>query len=196
MKRLLAVLLLAVLACAPAFAERRWFVQDADNKIVAATDDDDAATPAGTTAVTDATIRAADPPGATGPINFGGFWDGTTYTAPAGLLPVIDPTTDAGMVQEAAHAMMHTFEAAISFIQENRQAWPAQNMAQAIEGIHWQIIAAARVGLNSHADGSAAGEVHGRVRKLADGVNGDVAQYVDAMGVHGTPSTSPRSGAG
>ena len=35
MKRLLAVLLLAVLACAPAFAERRWFVQDADNKIVA-----------------------------------------------------------------------------------------------------------------------------------------------------------------
>ena len=28
MKRLLAVLLLAVLACAPAFAERRWFVQD------------------------------------------------------------------------------------------------------------------------------------------------------------------------
>ena len=149
MKRLLAVLLLAVLACAPAFAERRWFVQTADNKIVAATDDDDAATPAGTTAVTDATIRAADPPGATGPINFGGFWDGTTYTAPAGLLPVIDPTTDAGMVQEAAHAMMHTFEAAISFIQENRQAWPAANMAQAIEGIHWQIIAAARVGLNA-----------------------------------------------
>ena len=115
----------------------------------------------------DSVIRAADPPGADGVIQAGGFWDGTTYTPPANLIPVIDPTTDAGMVQEAAHAMMHTFEAAISFIQENRQAWPGANMAQAIEGIHWQIIAAARVGLNSHADGGAAGEVHGRVRFVA-----------------------------
>ena len=183
MKRLLAVLLLAVLACAPAFAERRWFVQTADNKIVAATDDDDAATPAGTTAVTDATIRAADPPGATGPINFQGFWDGTTYTPPAGLLPVIDPTTDAGMVQEAAHAMMHTFEAAISFIQENRQAWPGINMAQAIEGIHWQIIAAARVALNSTRPAAERVKFMEECASWPTGVSGDVALYVDAMGV-------------
>ena len=39
MKRLLAVLLvtvLAMVACAPAFAERRWLVQTSDNKIIGA----------------------------------------------------------------------------------------------------------------------------------------------------------------
>ena len=199
MKRLLAVLLLAVLACAPAFAERRWLVQTADNKIIGGTDDDGVEAPdaAFATLVLDSVIRMADPPGADGVIQAGGFWDGTTYTPPAGLIPVIDPTTDAGMVQEAAHAMMSTFEAAISFIEENRQAWPA---AEHRAGYRGHPLADHRGGahrLEQHAHGSAAGEVHGRVCKLADGVNGDVAQYVDAMVDSAAPlSTSTRSGAG
>ena len=183
MKRLLAVLLLAVLACAPAFAERRWLVQTADNKIIGGTDDDGVEAPdaAFATLVLDSVIRMADPPGADGVIQAGGFWDGTTYTPPAGLLPVIDPTTDAGSVQVAAHAMMDVFEAAIALIRENEQAWPAANIAQAIEGIHWQIIAAARIGLNSTRTAARRAKFMEECASWPDGVNGDVAQYVDAM---------------
>ena len=183
MRRLLAVLLLAMLACAPAFAERRWLVQTADNKIIGGTDDDGVEAPdaAFATLVLDSVIRMADPPGADGVIQAGGFWDGTTYTPPAGLIPVIDPTTDQGSVQEAAHAMMSTFEAAISFIEENKQAWPAQNIAQAIEGIHWQIIAAARVGLNSTRPASERVKFMEECASWPTGVSGDVALYVDAM---------------
>ena len=136
MRRLLAVLILAVLACAPAFAERRWLVQTSDNKIIGVTDDDDVDPPdaAFATLIAESVIRMADPPGATGDIMAEGIWDGTTYTAPTGLIPVIDPTTDAGSVQEAAHTMMDTFDAAINFIRDNQAAWPAENIAQAIEG--------------------------------------------------------------
>ena len=64
-----------------------------------------------------------------------------------------------------------------------KQAWPALNQySQAIEGIHWQIIAAARIGLNSTRTAARRAKfmeecaLRGRT-----GVNGDVAQYVDAM---------------
>ena len=122
------------------------------------------------------------------------FQAGGTGTAPRtrrrlNLIPVIDPTTDAGMVQEAAHAMMDTFEAAISFIEENRQAWPARTSRSAIEGIHWQIIAAARVGLNATRTAARRAKFMEECASWPDGVNGDVAQYVDAMG--GTLSGSP-----
>ena len=44
--RYLAVaLILAVLACAPAFAERRWVIQTSDNKIIGVTDDDNVEAP-------------------------------------------------------------------------------------------------------------------------------------------------------
>ena len=104
MKRLFAALLLVVLACAPAFAERRWLVQTSDGKILGATDDTEVAAPdpSFATLIAESVIRAADPPGADGVIQAGGTWDGTTYTPPPNLIPVIDPTTDAGMVQEAA----------------------------------------------------------------------------------------------
>ena len=103
------------------------------------------------------------------------------------------------MVQEAAHTMMDTFEAAISFIRENRQAWPAANIAQAIEGIHWQIIAAARIGLNATRTAARRAKFMEECASWPDGVNGDVAQYVDAMGPDSGRhrlSTSTRSGAG
>ena len=68
---------------------RRWFVQDADNKLDSMSDDDTVDAPADTTAVLNSTIRAADPPGANGRIQSGGIWDGTSYTAPTGggILP-------------------------------------------------------------------------------------------------------------
>ena len=83
---------------------RRWFVQTSDDKIIGVTDNDDAEAIDGTTAVTDATIRAADPPGADGDIQVGGTWDGTTYTAPTGggvLIPY-DVNTTEGQLKKAA----------------------------------------------------------------------------------------------
>ena len=186
MRRLFAVLLLAMVACAPAIAERRWLIQTDDNKIIGGTDDDNVEAPdaAFATLVADSVIRMADPPGADGVIQAGGFWDGTTYTPPAGLIPVIDPTTDAGMVQVAAHKMMDTFDAAIASLSaRTRQAWPA---AEHGEGYRGYPLADHRGGahrLERHADGSAEGKVYGGMcASWPDGVNGDVGQYVDAMG--------------
>ena len=86
MRGIFVAALLVVLAVGPAFAERRWLVQTADNKIIGGTDDDNVEAPdaAFATLVLDSVIRMADPPGADGVIQAGGFWDGTTYTPPAG----------------------------------------------------------------------------------------------------------------
>ena len=129
MRGIFVAALLVVLAVGPAFAERRWLVQTADNKIIGGTDDDNVEAPdaAFATLVLDSVIRMADPPGADGVIQAGGFWDGTTYTPPAGLIPVVDPTTDQGSVQEAAHTMMDVFDGALSLIFENRLAWPQRS---------------------------------------------------------------------
>ena len=186
MRRLFAVLLLAMVAVAPAIAERRWLIQTDDNKIIGGTDDDNVEAPdaAFATLVADSVIRMADPPGADGVIQAGGFWDGTTYTPPAGLIPVIDPTTDAGMVQVAAHKMMDTFDAAIELIRENPAAWPAENIA----GYRGHPLADHRGGahrLERHAHGSAEGKVYGGVRKLAGRRERRRWQYVDAMGGNG-----------
>ena len=83
---------------------RRWFVQTADSKIVASTDDDDADTPTGTDAVDDATIREADPPGANGIIRPLGKWDGAHYSAPTGddIRIPFDADTADGRVQLSA----------------------------------------------------------------------------------------------
>ena len=116
-------------------------------------------------------------------IQAGGTWDGSAYTPPPNLIPVIDPTTDAGMVQEAAHAMMDVFEAAISTHRpRTSRHGRLQNIAQAIEGIHWQIIAAARIGLNATRTAARRAKFMEECASWPDGVNGDVAQYVDAMG--------------
>ena len=96
----------AVAVSTDADAARRWFAQTplaTDGKLVSFTDDTNAEAPDGTVEVDDATIRAADPPGATGDILPLGTWDGTTYTAPSGggIVVHIDPSTDIGAVQEA-----------------------------------------------------------------------------------------------
>ena len=187
MKRLFAALLLAPLLLAfasDADAARRWFVQTSDNKIVSFTDDDNAPTPAGTTAVADSVIRLADPPGATGDIVPLGTWDGTTYAPPSGggfLPPPYDSTTDSGQVKDAAHNMMDVFEAALALIETNYYVWPHSNVEKATDGIHWMMVACARVALNST-------RTHANRLKWLDeaaswptGLSGDPLQYVDAM---------------
>ena len=129
-------------------------------------------------------IRAADPPGADGRIQSGGHWDGTTYTPPVGneyFLP-FDPTTDAGMVKDAAHDMMDVFDEGLAYIADNRMMWTDDLITKAIEGIHWQMVNTARVALN-------ATRTHARRQKFCEesaswptGVNGNAREYVDAFG--------------
>ena len=183
-KLLLAALLLTLVA--PVEAARRWFVQTSDNKIVSFTDDDNAPTPAGTIAVADAVIRTEDPPGATGDITPLGTWDGSTYTAPSGggIVVPYDPTTDSGQVKDAAHAMMDVFEIALAFIEDNQHVWSVVATSNAREGIYWMQVNAARIALGART-------VARRVKFCEEAaswpamVNGDVRQYVDAMGGSG-----------
>ena len=100
-----AILILVLAFALPADAERRYFVQTSDSKIVGLTDDDGAELLPGTTAVLESTIRAATPPGADGDIIILGKWDGVNYTAPSGdgILQPLDLTTDVGMLKEAAY---------------------------------------------------------------------------------------------
>ena len=188
-KLLLAVLLLTLVA--PVEAARRWFVQTSDGKIVSFTDDDNAPTPAGTTAVTDATIRAADPPGATGDITPLGTWDGTTYTAPSGggIVVPYDPTTDSGQVKDACNDMLDVFDAALAFIRENRIVWPDAARAIAVEGIHWQIINSARVALNATRTAARRQKFCEESASWPDATNGNVVDYVDAIVAHDAATT-------
>ena len=169
MKRLLVAVLLTMLAVVPAFAERRWLVQTSDNKIIGVTDDDDveAPDPSFATLVLDSVIRMADPPGATGVILAGGIWNGTTYTPPANLIPEVDPSTDQGSVQVAAHAMMDVFDAALAFIHDNRSAWTEDARAKA-EDRHLLADCQLRTcRAEQHPHSRPTLEVHGRVGKLA-----------------------------
>ena len=188
MRKLLIVSLLLAFA-SPVEAARRWFVQTSDNKIVSFTDDDNAPTPAGTIAVADAVIRTEDPPGATGDITPLGTWDGMTYTAPSGggIVVPYDPTTDSGQVKAAAHAMMDVFDQALGLIRDNRHVWPNANVVNAREGIYWMSVNAARIALGTR---TVARRVKfcEEVASWPDGVNGDVRQYVDAMGTLSLPT--------
>ena len=170
---------------------RVWGVQDADDKLSGWVSEDEAElAPTGETAVLESVIRVADPPGANGRIQSGGHWDGTTYTPPVGneyFIPY-DPTTDAGMVKDAAHDMMDVFDDALTYIADNRLTWAADVVEKAIEGIHWQAINSARVALN-------ATRTHARRQKFCEesaswpnGVNGNVREYVDAFGGNSPPS--------
>ena len=178
--------LLAVCFAANAQVEdRRWLVQTSDGKLLGFTDDQDVDPPdaAFATFVLESVIRVADPPGATGEILPLGTWDSTVYTAPSGggIVEHIDPTTDIGAVQEACSEMLDVFDVALDYIQENRFAWPDVARANAIEGLHWQIINSARVALNST-------RTHARRQKFCeesaswpDATNGNVREYVDAI---------------
>ena len=195
MKKLL--LTLVAIAVAGALAgdaeanHRRWFVQTSDNKIIGFADDPGGHVPDGSIAVFEETIRAADPPGATGDILPLGTWDGTTYTAPSGggIVVHVDPTTARGGVQEACADMLDVFDVALDYIHENRLAWQYEARSAARDGIHWQLVNAARVALNST-------RTHARRQKFCeesaswpDGTNGDVRQYVDAIAEDGSIAT-------
>ena len=183
-RTLIAFTLLIAFASTADADHRRWFVDDADGRIVGLADDPGGYTPDGTTAVFDETIRMANPPGATGDILQQGTWLAGVYTAPSGggIVVPIDPTTDIGSVQAACDDMIDTFEAAFVYIQDNRVAWQSAARKKAVTGIHYQLVNAARVALNST-------RTHATRAKFCDesaswpmGVNGDVIQFVDAMG--------------
>ena len=164
---------------------RRWFVDDASGVIVAFADDPGGYTPDGSHAVFDETIRMANPPGPDGPIFQGGTWDGSTYTPPAGAVLPIDPTTNIGGVQEACDDMLDTFEVAFDFIYENRIAWQSAARKKAVTGMHWQIVNAARVALNSTRTHATREKFCDEAASWPTGLSGDVVQFVDAMGATG-----------
>ena len=196
MRKLLLTLVALAVACAlanPAAAQaegRRWLIQTSDNRIIGLTDDPTLLQPhdpIGTIFVPESVIRMADPPGATGDILSQGTWDGTTYTAPSGggIVVPIDPTTAVGGVQAACDDMLDTFEVAFDYIQDNRIAWQNEARKKAVTGIHYQLVNAARVALNST-------RTHARRQKFCEesasgptGLSGDVVLFVDAMGSTG-----------
>ena len=157
-----------------------WFRDTSDNKLVAAADSE-LTPPTGHDFILKSTIEAVY----AGEIWQLGTWDGSTYVPPADIIVPYDQTTDAGMVRDAAHAMMDVFDAALAFIQENRSAWTDDLRTKAIEGIYWQIVNSARVALN-------ATRTHARRQKFCeesaswpDATNGNAREYVDAFGATG-----------
>ena len=172
---------LFVLACiGPADAAVRYFVDDASDILKTLVTDDTLTAPTGETAVAKATIETA----CACSIYLGGTWDGTDYTPPAGITitTAIDPTTDQGSVQAAAHDMLDVFDAALSTIFENRIVWtPDRSSKTPVLGIHWMAINAARVALNSTRTAANRVKFLEEAASWPTGVNGDVAQYVDAM---------------
>ena len=169
---------------------RVYGVQDADNKLSGWMSEDETETaPTGETAVLESVIRAADPPGADGRIQSGGHWDGTTYTPPVGdefFLP-FDPTTDAGTVKVAAHAMMDTFDDALDFLERSANLWPAANITNAKEGIHWQWVNTARCCLNSTRTPANRIKICEESASFPSDVSSPI-EYVDGMGAATLPT--------
>ena len=185
MKSLLIAALFALASIGTADAAVRYFVDDTTDILKTLVTDDTLTAPAGETAVTKTVIETAC--GCS--VYLGGTWDGTTYTAPAGITVAIDSTTDIGAVQEACSEMLDVFETALDYIHGNRFAWPEDARAKAETGISWQIINSARVALN-------ATRTHARRQKFCeesaswpDGTNGNVREYVDAIVDNGSTPT-------
>ena len=93
----------------------------------------------------------ANPPGATGDIMQQGTWIAGVYTAPniPGAIEKIDPATGRGQVQLAARAMLDTFETAFFFMDANQLAWQHADVKETETALHWMMVNAARVALNS-----------------------------------------------
>ena len=155
----------------------RYLVEDSTSILVSATADDDLVAPPGHTAVLATVIEAAYD----GKILLYGTWDGTTYTPPAGYVAPFDPGTDQGAVKQAAHDMLDVFDAAIGLILSNQQAWPQLNIVNALSGIHWQIVAAARICLNSTRTAARRQKFCEECASWPTMVSGDPRQYVDGM---------------
>ena len=67
-----------------------------------------------------------------------GFWDGTTYTPPAGIITPFDPTSAGGDVKVAAHKAEDVFDNALELIDDNENAWTDDQKTKGREGIYWQ----------------------------------------------------------
>ena len=160
----------------------RYFVEDfteaSPGVLKSATPDDDIVAPTGHTAVLESTIRAVY----AGAILLFGKWNGLIYTPPAGYVAPFDPTSVSGAVKKAAHDMLNVFDAAIGLMLANPDAWPSANVQNALSGIHWQIIAAARVSLNSTRTAARRQKFCEECASWPTGLSGDPRQYVDGMG--------------
>ena len=85
-------------------------------------------------------------------------------------------------MQIAAALMLDVLEGGADYIRDNRPVWPQQPVEWALTGIHWQIVNAARIVLNS------VRTVDFRVKFCeeaaswpTDATNGDPASYVDTF---------------
>ena len=183
MNRLLVTLVFAFgfLYAGLAHAVPRYLVEDSSNVIKAYTEDDSLVAPPGHTAVNVSVIEAVY----SGTIYQGGTWVVTggvgVYTPPTGIVVPIDTATDQGAVQQAAVNMMAVFDEAVSYIHANRHAWTHEGVKRATDGIHWMMVNAARVALNST-------RTHANRQKFLEEaaswpllVNGNVTDYTDAM---------------
>ena len=158
-----------------------WFRDTSDNKLAGAADSE-LTPPTGHDFILKSTIEA---------VYDGDIWDGGTwivtggvgvYTPPPDVLEDYDSTTDAGMVKDAAHTMMDVFDNAVELILDNRLAWTDEHITKAIEGIYWQAVNSARVALNTTRTAARRAKFCEESASWPDGINGDVVQYVDAMG--------------
>ena len=177
------VLLAYALPSAAQVDDRRWIVQTSDGKLIGFTDDQDVDPPdaAFATFVLESVIRGADPPGATGEILPLGTWIAGVYTAPSGggIVEHIDPTTDQGSVQEAAHDAMGVLEGALELIHDNRFVWSAEVIANAETGIYWMTVNMARVLLNATRTAANRVKFAEEVASWPVGLNGSPREYVD-----------------
>ena len=92
--------------------------------------------------------------------------------------------TDLSAVDQAkaaAHAMMDLFDEAILYIQLRPTIWPQRHAIRAIDGIYWQAVNSARVGLNATRTVAYRQKFFEESASWPDGVNGSVRQYVDAV---------------
>ena len=153
-----------------------WFRDTSDNKLAGAADSE-LTPPAGHDFVLKSAIEAVYD----GMIWDGGTWDGATYTPPPDTLEDYDHTTDAGMVKDAAHAMMDVFDAALGLIAANPAVWTADQREKAIEGIHWQTINTARICLNATRTAADRQKICEESASWPTMLSGEARQYVDAM---------------
>ena len=96
---------------------------------------------------------------------------------------MVDPTTDQGSVQEAAHTMMDVFDGALSLIFENRNVWQHDIRENAILGIHWMAINGARVALNSTRTAANRVKFLEEAASFPTDATAGIPSYVDAMDV-------------
>ena len=159
----------------------RYFVEDSSLVLKSVETDDDAVAPTGETAILRSVIEGFYD----GPILLTGTLDSvtnpTTYTPPADYVAPYDPTSDSGMVKDAAHAMLDVFDVALALIHENRAVWPDAARAIAVDGIHWQIVNSARVALNATRTAARRQKFCEESASWPDGTNGNVVDYVDVI---------------